>query len=145
MGWKTPSPRSVFIAWAAGCAATVLLVWTWHAVGLASRPSSAGYTYSQYLTTCVSWPFVLSFLALGGMLGLAFQQAWAAALGLVTPLPAAVVIEFVQDRTSHNLLPFEFLFYWCPALILAAGGVLAGWALRRAMMRWRGGPHFLRR
>ena len=93
----------------------------------------------------MSWPFVLSFLALGGILGLAFQQAWAAALGLVTPLPAAVVIEFVQDRTSHNLLPFEFLFYWCPALILAAGGVLAGWVLRRAMMRWRGGPHFLRR
>jgi len=117
---------SKVLAGIAGFAATLVLAAAWHALHLASGRVSPGYAYSQYLTGCVSWSALAAFVLLAAAIGAAFRSPGAAALGMLGPLPVAVVVELLKDRTSHNLLPFEVLVVWLPTFLVAYAGARAG-------------------
>jgi hypothetical protein len=123
-------PSKVVGVWMTGFIGTVALVAIWHVLGLASRPQGAGYVYTQYLSTCFSWTFVAVFVGISGILGWTFAQTWPVAGGMVTPWLVALVVEIGLDPTSHNLFPFEILFYWCPVFLLSLAGAFAGRAAR---------------
>jgi hypothetical protein len=77
------------------------------------------------------WQLVLFFLV-GLVLGVV-SQTRALVLGAlaVVALPLAAFAEMVADPTSHNLWPFEFMFYAFYGVIVAAGAALAHRASRR--------------
>jgi hypothetical protein len=109
----------------AGLVGTIVLTALWHLLGGASPPTQAGYDYTQYFTTCLSWLFAAAYFVLSIALGGTVRRGWPVALGMILPLPIAFGIEVASDPTSHNLVPFEVLLYWLPAFGLALlGGYL---------------------
>jgi hypothetical protein len=56
--------------------------------------------------------------------------AWWAVL-TVAALPVIVFAEMARDPTSHNLFPFEFVFYGVLSLVAVLGAALAKAFLRR--------------
>jgi len=119
-------------AWLVGILTSIFLVALCHAAHLASAPRESGYVLSQYLSTCASGFFVLVFALAGALLGFLDFRRTPVALGMMSPLPIALVVEVLQDPTSHNLLPFEVLMLWVPAFLLAFVGATAGTHLRAA-------------
>lgn len=108
-----------------GLVGTIALAVLWHLFGGASPPTQAGYDFTQYFTTCLSWLFAVAYLVISIALGAAVRRGWPVALGMMLPLPIAFGIEVASDPTSHNLVPFEVLLYWLPAFGLALlGGYL---------------------
>jgi hypothetical protein len=77
------------------------------------------------------WQFVL-FFVVGLVLGVV-SESRALVLGAlaVVALPLAAFAEMVADPTSHNLWPFEFMFYAFYGASVAAGAALAHRASRR--------------
>ena len=138
----------------AGFAASVSLATLWHLVGFVnpqihegSRSAhTPGYEFSQYFTHCISWSFAAAYALVSLALGWKFQSGEPAApveppvafsietipvaLGMVLPLPIALLIEGIRDPTSHNLFPFEVLRFWLPAFLVAWGGAACGWLIR---------------
>ena len=109
----------------AGLAGSVALAALWHLFGGAAPRTQEGYDYTQYFTSCLSWPFAAAYFVLSFVLGWAVRRGWPVALGMMLPLPIAFGIEVASDPTSHNLIPFEMLLYWLPAFGLALlGGYL---------------------
>lgn len=51
---------------------------------------------------------------------------------MMSPLPLALIVEVLQDPTSHNLLPFEVVMLWAPAFLVAFFGATLGTHLRVA-------------
>jgi len=49
-------------------------------------------------------------------------------------MPVVILADFIVDRTSHNLLPFELALYGALSLV-ALFGAGVGVALRRALVR----------
>ena len=111
-------------------ASSVLLAALWHRFGWARPYSTDGYEFTQYLTSCVSWWFILVYLSSGWGLGWITRTAWPVALGMISPLPIAFCVEVAKDPTSHNLIPFEVVLFWVPALALAFAGAYTGLRLR---------------
>jgi len=124
-------------AWLVGILTSIFLVALCHAAHLASTPRESGYALSQYLSTCASGFFVLVFALAGALLGFLDFRRTPVALGMMSPLPIALVVEVLQDPTSHNLLPFEILMLWVPAFLLAFVGATAGTHLRAARVESR--------
>jgi len=79
------------------------------------------------------------FFAVGLILGYG-SSSHALHLGAaaVLLLPLAAFAEMVVDSTSHNLFPFEFMFYAFYGLIVAFGAFIAHLASRR-FAPFRGG------
>lgn len=121
-----------FSAWLAGILTSIFLVALCHAVHLASTPREHGYVLSQYLSTCASVFFVLVFALAGALLGFLDFRRTPVALGMMSPLPLALIVEMLQDPTSHNLLPFEVVMLWAPAFLVAFFGATLGTRLRVA-------------
>jgi hypothetical protein len=65
-------------------------------------------------------------------LGLSWPYSVYAAICQVGSLPIFAVIEMLNDSTSHNLWPFEFLIYAALSLVPLLG-VSAGWLIRRRL------------
>ncbi len=136
----------------AGFAASVSLATLWHLVGFVNptihegyrSAHTPGYEFSQYFTHCISWSFAAAYALVSLALGWKFQSGWRAAhwsdvvsietipvaLGMVLPLPIALLIEGIRDPTSHNLFPIEVLVFWLPAFLVAWGGAACGWLIR---------------
>ena len=140
----------------AGFAAIVSLATLWHLVGFVNPPiheghrsaHTPGYEFTEYFTHCISGSFVAAYAVVSLALGWKFQSGGPAALwsvetpaaasietipvalGMVLPLPIALLIEVIRDPTSHNLFPFEVLLYWLPAFLVAWGGAACGWLIR---------------
>ena len=72
--------------------------------------------------------FVLGYVAgrAGGL------RWWTALLGCVAVYFALVMMEFAYDETSHNLLPFELVFWAASCSPVALGALLAQLQARRA-------------
>jgi len=73
-------------------------------------------------------PVTLGLLFLIGLGVGSFSKlpAWGIGLAAIALLPPAALAEGVVDPSSHNLLPFEFLFYAFCGLFAAAGAVASG-------------------
>src|SRR4030095_595591 len=60
----------------------------------------------------VGLPQLLLLCAAGLILGLvSTSRAWRLSAAAVMPLPLVALAELIQDPTSPNLLPIEFIFY----------------------------------
>ena len=71
------------------------------------------------------WQLVL-FFVVGLVLGLVSRsRALLLGAAAVVVLPVAAFAEMAADPTSHNLWPFEFMFYAFYGAIVAAGAALA--------------------
>jgi hypothetical protein len=121
-----------FSAWLTGILTSIFLVALCHAAHLASTPRERGYVLTQYLSTCASGFFILVFALAGALLGFLDFRRTPVALGMMSPLPLALIVEVFQDPTSHNLLPFEVGMFWAPAFLLAFFGATLGARLRAA-------------
>ena len=119
----------------ASLACSIALASLWHLFGFASPPTQSGYPFSQYLTGCISWPFVGVFALVSITLGWFSRSLWPVSLGMILPLPIASAIEVIQDPTSHNLIPFEVLLYWLPAFVIAFCGAYCGRQLQSRFAR----------
>ena len=60
--------------------------------------------------------------AVGGILA-PRRSPWLAAFTLAV-FPLIVVVDFVDDPTSHNLWPFEFMFYAAEALLAVGAAAI---------------------
>lgn len=121
--------RATITAPGAGLAAVTLLAVTFQAAGLAGR-SDPGFPITSFFTGCLGVPFVTSGLLLAAILGALFRRPVAVAAGMASPLPLAAAYECIVDPTSHNLIPFEIIFLWMPAFVVALGAAFAGARLR---------------
>ena len=117
----------------AAVAACMLLVVACHKAGFASLPERHGTPFTQYLTSCVSWPFAAVWLLAAGALGAVSRSPWGVAAGMTLPLVIATVIEVARDPTSHNLLGIEVALFWVPLLLLALGAARVGNRMRARM------------
>jgi hypothetical protein len=131
---RPPVPTVVAIV--AGAIGTIALATVWHWAGLVTRPSEHSYRLSQYFMNCVSWPFIFAYAAVALVIGRLARTEWPVAIGMVLPLPIALVVEIIRDSTSHNLFPFEIGLYWVPALAIAYLGARG----RRVIDRFRRPP-----
>jgi hypothetical protein len=136
---KRPSWGAVLVVFV-GWVGTMAMAAACHALGFASPAppqgyASAvqpGYVYTDYLQNCVNPGSAVVYCALAVVLGCFFRRPLSVAAGMMLPWPIACAIELIRDSTSHNLLPFEVLFRWVPALSLALMGAWAGcWIFRR--------------
>src|SRR5262245_25690491 len=119
-------------AYAAGLGVVVALLGLWHLAGWESPPREAGYPYTQWVTGCVGIGFAVAFIVAMFCLGWQFGRAWAIGLANITPLAVAMVLEMMQDSTSHNLFPFEIVLMWIPAFLVSFGiAQLGSWTRRR--------------
>lgn len=79
--------------------------------------------------------------AAGGLASIvAGRGRWLVGAGTVLAFPALILVEMVRDPTSHNLLPFELLFY----CVLGVPGLLAAGMLdlvRRVIAARQPRPH----
>jgi hypothetical protein len=128
---RPPVPAVVAIV--AGAIGTIALATVWHWSGLVTRPSERSYPLTQYFLNCVSWPFVFAYAAVALVIGRLARTEWPVAIGMVLPLPIALVVEMIRDSTGHNLLGIEIALYWVPALAIAYLGARA----RRVIDRFR--------
>lgn len=110
----------------AAVAACMLLVLACHLAGFASPSRQEGYPLTNYLTSCISWPFAALWLLASAALGAGIRSPWGVAAGMTAPLVVAAAIEVVRDPTSHNLLGLEVALLWVPALLLAFGAARTG-------------------
>ena len=84
---------------------------------------------------------MVCFLVLGFTLGIAQQRRWLLLAAVAMALPAVlnavnILNDWRHDATSHNLFPFEFLFYAFICLPALVGAVL-GFLSRRLWQRLR--------
>lgn len=114
-----------------GLISTIGVLTLLHLVGHFSRPEHDSYFLSRLFTDNVGVLLVLSYFLASSVLGLFLKRPVDIALGMMAPLPLAVLIEVLLDSTSHNLLPFEALLYWLPAFGLAFLGSLVGARIRQ--------------
>jgi hypothetical protein len=78
------------------------------------------------------WQLVL-FFTVGLVLGFGSSiRALLLGAAAIILLPLAAFVEMVADPTSHNLFPFEFMFYAFYGVIVAAGAWVAHRAGRRS-------------
>jgi hypothetical protein len=78
------------------------------------------------------WQLVL-FFTVGLVLGFGSpSRALLLGAAAIILLPLAAFAEMVADPTSHNLFPFEFMFYAFYGVIVAAGAWVAHRASRRS-------------
>jgi hypothetical protein len=121
------------LAAAATMVAGVGLAGLWHAAGQASLPTQqAGYPYTEFLTECVSVPFIVLVVVLTAALGWLFDRRVAIGVGAMLPFPIATSLEISRDSTTHNLLPFEAVIAWIPTFLVAFLGATFGmWVHRR--------------
>jgi len=130
---KTPRSRSNFIfGLLAGLAGSVSLAVLWHLFGFDSPPSQAGdeYQFTEYFTSSIGWPFLACYILVSLFLGWTTQCSRPVAIGMILPLPIALVVELSRDPTSHNLFPFEIIIFWVPAFIVAFSGAYFGQLIR---------------
>lgn len=120
---------------ALGVVAVVGLATLCHVLGYGAPQAEAGYPFTSYFTGCIGWPFAAAYALAAGALGWATRSAWPVALGMMLPLPLALVAEVVLDATSHNLLPFEIALFWLPAFGIAFLGARLGDGLRERAVR----------
>jgi hypothetical protein len=120
-----------FLGVTAGWATVMALALVCHLAGFVSRPTEAGYVFTNYLAVCRNVVSIAIYIGLGGLLGYALRQAVPVALGMTLPWPVACVIEMIQDPTSHNLFPFEAILFWTPAFFLALLGARTGWKMAK--------------
>lgn len=105
-----------------GLAGSVGLALLWHFFGFASPVTQQGYFLTEYFTGCISLSYVALYAVASIALGWFSRSGWLVALGMILPLPIALVVEIALDPTSHNLLPFEIILYWFPGFAVAWGG-----------------------
>ncbi len=98
------------------------------------RPDDASYWLTHTLMPSVWWVGIV-FTCIAATLGWLTLRRWPIALGLILPLPVALAIEIAKDPTSHNLFPFEILFGWGPAYLLAFVAAYAGARVRIRNMK----------
>jgi hypothetical protein len=113
-----------------GLSASICLIALFHALDRVAPETANSYHYTQLITRCISPAFVASYLVLAALLGLLLRHPLGVALGMIIPYPIAAVIEISHDKTNHNLLPFEMMLSWGPALIVAFLAALLGCKLR---------------
>ena len=113
-----------------GLAGSVALAVVWHYFGLDPPPDQESYLYTQYFTGNIGWAYVGLYALVSLVLGWLTRLIWPVALGMILPLPFGVLIEVLQDPTSHNLIPFEIILYWLPAFAIAYGGAYCGQLIR---------------
>ena len=129
-----PMTDKPLFAFVAGLLGTLTVASCLHLMGF-SPAESAEYLYSNFLFHS-GVLYGLAYFAVSIILGFFFRNAWAIATGMVLPMPVALVLEVSANSSTHNLLPFEVLFFWLPAFFLAilgsrVGNFLADWAYRR--------------
>jgi hypothetical protein len=110
----------------AGSAGVIALAAVVHLLGCASPPVEVGYTYTNFLSTSLNLVSFAVYVLLSAALGCAFRQWWAVGVGMMLPWPVACAIEIAHDPTSHNLFPFEAIFFWLPALVVSLMGAWVG-------------------
>ena len=97
--------------------------------------------YGQYAKTLIRWfmsayvngrfwPSACSFAAVGLFLGWVRPRSWSLLCWSTVALCALlhsinVVYDISQDRTSHNLLPFEFIPFVFFGLVAVVGGFVS--------------------
>lgn len=118
--------------------------WEWLALGLNFLLVGIPYwmiPYSQVNLPNTLLTPALVLVALSALLLCAYRVSgfWRATIFAGGAIPAAVmtriVVEAIQDPTSHNLWPFELVIALLLALLIAASGALIGrliaWAVTR--------------
>ena len=78
---------------------------------------------------------MICFLVLGFTMGIAQPRGWLFLTAVAMALPAVlngvnILYDWTHDATSHNLFPFEFLFYAFICLPAVVGGFLGYWCRR---------------
>ena len=129
-GEKTDEKKTArlrfFLSVTAGAVAVMALALVCHLIGFVSRPTQAGYPFTNYLAVSLNVGSIAVYIGLGGLLGYMFRQAVPVALGMMLPWPIACIVEMIQDPTSHNMFPFEAILFWTPAFFLALLGARFG-------------------
>jgi hypothetical protein len=102
-----------------------------------SRADSWSELQAQSVEKASGLTFLLLFAVglLGGVINVG-TGAFKFGLLMVALLPAFALLQIVQDPTSHNLWPIEFIIYFLTALIPAAG-VLLGRSIAPVISRKR--------
>jgi len=124
------TPWNSATAFTAGLAASTMLAVVWNKVGFAPASAQKGYELTNYFSP-VTWRFVVAYTFIALLLGSVTRMTWPVALGMIFTLPIACGVEFSQDSTSHNLIPFEILLTWLPGFLLAYGAAAGGSWLQR--------------
>jgi hypothetical protein len=128
----TPSGNSVK-GFVAGLASSVMLAVVWNVLGFAPLSAQKGYELTHYFTP-ITLSFVIAFAVVALLLGGFTRTTWPVGLGMIFTLPIACGVEFSQDSTSHNLVPFEILLTWLPGFLLASWAASGGRWLRGQML-----------
>ena len=126
MSARAPAAVRIAVGFLAGLAGALALVTVWHRAGWVTKPVSASYPYTEYITQCAGAAFAGAFFILNVVLGLLLRRAWPIALGMISPLAFALAAELHRDPTSHNLFPFEIVMMWVPAFGVAWLGAWLG-------------------
>lgn len=71
------------------------------------------------------WSFALLFLSGFGVKLLSKLSSWKIGLMTMALFPVIAIVEIFTDTSSHNMLPFEFIFYAFCSLPAIIGAYLA--------------------
>lgn len=91
------------------------------------------YHYSSFLNNNYGITAAILFLIAGLAVGYLMElKPWLAGICLILIFPLTSMYEATIYRSSHNLIPFEFLFFLLYALPSLAGAYLGKWLSDRA-------------
>lgn len=125
---------STMIALVSAAACYLVLAILWRLIVPTHHPDDASYFYTHTLMPSLLWVIIV-FIAVGGGIGWLTNRKWPVAFGLLLPLFLALAFEISRDPTSHNLFPFEILFGWLPAFLIAAAAAHVGGRMRSKTVR----------
>jgi len=143
MSFTLKFPANRLLVGLSGFLATILLVFIFDKFGLCAGEYSISrsYSLSDVIGGCVGlqssqlkWSFIFVYFSMTFTLAILFRRVGSLALGLVMPLPMAVIIEGALDSTSHNLLGLEILFFWLPTVIATLAVAWLGEKCSRAAL-----------
>lgn len=123
------APLGSVVALLSAMGVYLVLATLWHMMLPGHWPDDASYHYTHMLMPSLWW-LVIVFICIGLGLGYLTRRKWPIAFGLVLPFPFVLWYEISRDPTSHNLFPFEIVFGWIPAFLIALGAAYIGRRIR---------------
>jgi hypothetical protein len=88
------------------------------------RNNTPGETYLLFAGVMLLVGFLLGLLATRSPV----RAAWCAIAGVFAAHAAIIAVDLQEDPTNHNLLPFEFIYFF----VLASPALLGAWLARFA-------------
>ena len=121
-----PSKKQAFLQFSISMVTGAVLLFLLSFVQQGPPPHQGAYYVSSFFRNELSWLAMVLFAGFGFAASFFMQwNPWLTGIGLIGVLPLSAIIEGTIYRGTHNLLPFELMYYGffaIPGLAAALAG-----------------------